>query len=1091
MRFITLCLIAIMLTVTTGCATSLIANTATYETGTDNSSPSVIPVQIGLSGTITADIVVKKLAPDAENTVFLGTSVGLYIVSNGNIQNFIYTPAPVVDIALIDDFTGDGMQETVLCLSTTCFPGVQCYDSSTGKELWHFIPTHEAVIESVGWTDIQTLSVDLETVMDSNADNVNEVVIASGRSLYMVDGKTGKRIWMFEADSVTVEDRYITNNLILVTIAGDVNGDGIADLVSAGQGGFLYIISGKSGRLLRQISLIQEENYDSDSSYFPMYEGESSSTKSINSVRCFTANGRNKAAVSFTGDDVVQLVDLQDGSFGWESSLSYISGDVEVKLSLINDITGDNISDLLALAKTSSSLGISLLNGESGTEIWNTALVAQNDSPEGDICLIDSKKSILVPLGRSAMIEKVAMLNLEDGEIRATLEISSVSTLSPSTQVAKNFWAKGFDNSSFILASNDGDLMRVSTQGDRMWYLPRVNSLAAKKGKFNLESASDILLYCDKVLSARDGLSTEELWHYVVPYDASPTSGGLRFVKVTPDVNSDQYEDILACRGTHILVFNGNTGDVLLDFTVDSQITALDIIRNGNSVALMAGTSTDIFVVTPEGELICSLPYSTWIAEADNFLVLDDINQDGTSDLAITSGNQILLVESSLTGSDLTFVASTTDIQPDGIKAISSSEVVPDIEGDGYRDIYLRVTKIVEKESFNYSIIVSPSSGDILLSLDERVGLLLDPGCADFNNDGYLDSLAFWTAGSQSIIPMIEYGEYEVHTYMQSQRSKLAVISGIDQATLWSYEYGYGSSYYGNQDFIPATPYDIEGSEAPLLAFTEVDQDRDGIELLEVVNVLSNETVKEITVTRQMSQGSLPVNDFDADSYMSSLDNYTRFYIEDTSNQSSPLKLLNDLDGDGSREIALLEQQITGSTSQNGGSYSVEIHPVIVNLAAEEIMSYFVLPCSELIELDNPDTTGMIGSNGLFYILDTISDLEIMAPAEGASLTSPVEISWEGSIPGYFNLIFVDDVLYDVSHQSKTTLELKAGNHKLSVYSLDRYGRVSIQSIDIQVKKQPLYLVLVIVLVIIAFAAVYSARIIRAVDRRHLRKSSQ
>ena len=226
-------------------------------------SPSVVPIPIGLSGTITSRVFVDTLVPGGQDQVFVGTSWVLYVIAGGNIQRFIYTPAPVVDVALIDDAMGDGTKEIVICLASSCYPSVRCYDRATGTELWSSVTTQGAVVEDVGWAHVQSLPGGFEAVPDVNSNGSQDIAVCCSGCLYMLEGNTGKVIWSFEAHHLSDgggDARQTACSLTVVRNAGDVNGDGVVDLAVAGEEGevgLLGVVSGKSGRLLLKKSLGQ------------------------------------------------------------------------------------------------------------------------------------------------------------------------------------------------------------------------------------------------------------------------------------------------------------------------------------------------------------------------------------------------------------------------------------------------------------------------------------------------------------------------------------------------------------------------------------------------------------------------------------------------------------------------------------------------------------------------------------------------------------------------------------------------------------------------------------------------------------------
>ncbi len=120
-------------------------------------------------------------------------------------------PNSVVDVALLDDVTGDGQQDIALTVWDTYFPNIRCYSGDTGDKLWQFIPKQEVFADNLMWTEQQTPTFDIEA-LDVNSDNIKDVVATSGYRVYAIDGKTGNQIWSFEA----------SNNLWISKLGGEV-----------------------------------------------------------------------------------------------------------------------------------------------------------------------------------------------------------------------------------------------------------------------------------------------------------------------------------------------------------------------------------------------------------------------------------------------------------------------------------------------------------------------------------------------------------------------------------------------------------------------------------------------------------------------------------------------------------------------------------------------------------------------------------------------------------------------------------------------------------------------------------------------------
>jgi len=146
-------------------------------------SSSVTFTQIGLTGEITSDIITSDLDGDGVEEVILGTSKGLYVISDGELRHFIPTSSFVMDVVVLDDITGDGQAEIAISVGDIYFPNIRCYDSATTTQLWQFAPRQEVFIENLMWTDLQTFTYDLESV-DINSDGFKDLVATSGYFIY-------------------------------------------------------------------------------------------------------------------------------------------------------------------------------------------------------------------------------------------------------------------------------------------------------------------------------------------------------------------------------------------------------------------------------------------------------------------------------------------------------------------------------------------------------------------------------------------------------------------------------------------------------------------------------------------------------------------------------------------------------------------------------------------------------------------------------------------------------------------------------------------------------------------------------------------
>ena len=155
-------------------ATSLLLFTSTFGEGADDyASDSTAPSQrtaattadledsvrflrVGLTGTISAGVRSADLTGDGVTEALLGTSGGLYVLSQGSLVRYIPTSSAVTDIGLLNDVTGDGRSDVAVVVGDTYFPNVRVYDPETGDVVWQFVPRQEVFIENLMWTQQQT-----------------------------------------------------------------------------------------------------------------------------------------------------------------------------------------------------------------------------------------------------------------------------------------------------------------------------------------------------------------------------------------------------------------------------------------------------------------------------------------------------------------------------------------------------------------------------------------------------------------------------------------------------------------------------------------------------------------------------------------------------------------------------------------------------------------------------------------------------------------------------------------------------------------------------------------------------------------------
>ncbi|MDP6823735.1 MAG: PQQ-binding-like beta-propeller repeat protein [Dehalococcoidia bacterium] len=260
-------------------------------------TPSVRTLNVGMSGSITGELVGADLTGDGDTEVLFPTSAGLYILSGSDVILHIPTSSAVTGIALVDDLSGNEAPEVVLVVGDVFFPNVRAYDTATGEKLWDYVPAQEVFIDNLMWTEQQTQTYDLEAV-DLNSDEILDIAVTSGYLVHAIDGRSGDRLWTFEA----------LDNVWKVVAAPDIDGDGVADLVVGGQDGVLRALSGSDGTRLWERKLV--------GSYAPLdEEGErkQSVDRSVFDILPVD-NGSDRAAIVTAEDGTARLIDLDDGT---------------------------------------------------------------------------------------------------------------------------------------------------------------------------------------------------------------------------------------------------------------------------------------------------------------------------------------------------------------------------------------------------------------------------------------------------------------------------------------------------------------------------------------------------------------------------------------------------------------------------------------------------------------------------------------------------------------------------------------------------------------------------------------------------------
>ena len=193
--------------------------------------------------------------------IVVGMDEGIATITLDGFINMSYrTMGPVIDFEIIEDISGDGVKDIVLITYNKDHPNVIAITSNNGSEIWKFKPTIKGIsTENYEEQDYITYSWDIEIINDITDDSIPEIVISSWYRLYVVNGKSGTKVWM--------NDKDFTNDIWKLEVLDDINNNGYQTIVAGSEEGELIAFDSKIGTKLwsysvRKSSILVYEMFD-------------------------------------------------------------------------------------------------------------------------------------------------------------------------------------------------------------------------------------------------------------------------------------------------------------------------------------------------------------------------------------------------------------------------------------------------------------------------------------------------------------------------------------------------------------------------------------------------------------------------------------------------------------------------------------------------------------------------------------------------------------------------------------------------------------------------------------------------------------
>jgi len=176
--------------------------------------------------------------------IVVGTDGGLAAITLDGFINMSYrTFGPVIDFEIIEDISGDNLDDIVLITYFQEHPNLIAISSNNGSEIWKYKTTIEGIsAETYQAQKFIPYSWDIKLINDITSDDIPEIVISSWYRLIAINGKSGNKVWM--------NDHDFTNDVWKLEVVEDINGNGFETIIAGSEEGKLCAFDSQDGSKL-------------------------------------------------------------------------------------------------------------------------------------------------------------------------------------------------------------------------------------------------------------------------------------------------------------------------------------------------------------------------------------------------------------------------------------------------------------------------------------------------------------------------------------------------------------------------------------------------------------------------------------------------------------------------------------------------------------------------------------------------------------------------------------------------------------------------------------------------------------------------